>query len=102
MSSSDENDYPDQPSTSKSKPKRSYTRCTVPLEKSRRCIASAVARVVNNMVYKELQEKCKELLQMEDVAETEARMLYILEQVDMEQEQEEQLKMANRKRKAKK
>ena len=101
MSSSEDFDDP-QPSTSTQKPKRSYTKCTLPLEKSRRAIASSLAKVVTNMVYKELQDKCKELLQMDDIAETEARILYVLQQIDEEREEQEQFKAANRRRRAKK
>lgn len=74
----------------------------IPLDSGQECIASAMARIVQHMVNKELQQRCKELLEMEDMAETEARILFILQQIDKEREREEaEKKQENKKRRTK-
>ncbi|XP_023305448.2 uncharacterized protein LOC111687252 [Lucilia cuprina] len=84
--------------TSSQKSKRTYKSRMIPLESGQRCIASAMARIIKHMVSKELQERCKDLLQMEDMAETEARILHVLQQIDKEREEAEKEKGNKRKR----
>lgn len=89
--SSDEMEFPESSTSSqKTKSKRKSTQ--IPLESGQRCIASAMSKIINRMVNKELQQHCKDLLEMEDLAETEARILFILQQIDKEQEEEEENK----------
>lgn len=99
--SSDEDYYPDS-SSSQQKYKRARKTSMIPLESGQRCIAKAMTRIVNHMVNKELQQRCKELLEMGDMAETEARILFILQQIDKEREVVEQVKKENKIKRIKK
>lgn len=86
------------PSSSNGKNKRTRKSSIKPLESGYSCIASAMSKVINNMVDKQLQQYCVELLEVEDVNDVEARIYNVLQQIDLEREDEQKIKDNAKKR----
>uniref|UniRef100_A0A1B0BDJ9 Uncharacterized protein n=1 Tax=Glossina palpalis gambiensis TaxID=67801 RepID=A0A1B0BDJ9_9MUSC len=70
------------------KKKRTYRKCSVPFEIMRQHMAASMAKVINNMVNKDFQKQCLEMLSAQHLDEVEPRILFVLEEIDKDLEKE--------------
>uniref|UniRef100_A0A1A9UW69 Uncharacterized protein n=1 Tax=Glossina austeni TaxID=7395 RepID=A0A1A9UW69_GLOAU len=70
------------------KEKRTYRKCSVPFETMRKHMAASMANVINNMVNKDFQKQCLEILSAQHLGEVEPRILFVLEEIDKDLEKE--------------
>ncbi|KAI9589205.1 hypothetical protein GQX74_007374 [Glossina fuscipes] len=68
--------------------KRAYRKCSVPFEIMRQHMAASMAKVINNMVNKDFQKQCLEMLSAQHLDEVEPRILFVLEEIDKDLEKE--------------
>lgn len=87
------------PDTSVVKVKRARNTASVSLAVGQNCIAASMAKIITRMVNANVQYNCMEMLQIQNLADAQGRILQILQHIDHGVMEEKERKENNKKQK---